>query len=644
MADSESFKFVQDALDDTLHAASTIPFFVYAEPEPSSKIVTITQLEFARAAHRAARCLRPVDSSAKSGDVVAILALSDTVLYQAVLVGLIRAGLVPFPISPRNSPLAVAKLLHKMDCRRVLATCVTLGPLLPGIKAELGKLDSQFVVEFEEMPLLAMIYPQIGSEGIDSPFEPYPSVYKPRPDDLCLVLHSSGSTGLPKAVPYKQKVVVQGANIGMVAEMRDHYPHPVAAMALPPFHIAGLTGFLLQPLYGNTPAAVYPPTASAPEQTPIFPTPDNILLYARRTGCQTLMIVPALLAIWVKSPEAVAYLSTYKLVGFAGGSLPPRLGKVFMDAGVKILSVYGATESGVISSIVPLPGDEKEWEWFRFLDRVQTRWIPQGDNTFECQILVCSTEQHEVCVENLDDIRGFATSDLVGRTNEVIVHSSAEKTVPGPLEDIINSSPYVSAAIMFGRERDQAGILIEPSPNERIDVHNTDEVAGLRNKLWPIIEEANEIAPKFSRIFKEMILFSSTEKLLPRAGKGTVMREAALKEYAPEIDAIYETVAASSNIASSIKLPNKWESAEVSAWLVGLAKGLGGVEEGITLDVDVFRQGFDSLAATIFRRRIVSALRSGDDASLRNVADGLTQNLVYTYPTIQQLSSFLTRL
>ena len=43
------------------------------------------------------------------------------------------------------------------------------------------------------------------------------------------------------------------------------------------------------------------------------------------------------------------------------------------------------------------------------------------------------------------------------------------------------------------------------------------------------------MAPAFSRIFKEMIMVTSKGKPLPRTGKGTLMRKAALKEYHYEI-------------------------------------------------------------------------------------------------------------
>ncbi|KAJ6553164.1 hypothetical protein B0H19DRAFT_901881, partial [Mycena capillaripes] len=90
--------------------------------------------------------------------------------------------------------------------------------------------------------------------------------------------------------------------------------------------------------------------------------------------------------------------------------------------------------------------------------------------------------------------------------------------------------------VIFGHERPQTGILVEPVEGLTIDVENEAQLTELRNKIWPAIEEANEIAPAFSRIFKEMILFSYPDKPLPRAGKGTVIPKAAITLYATEIE------------------------------------------------------------------------------------------------------------
>ncbi|KAJ6568449.1 putative nonribosomal peptide synthetase [Mycena sp. CBHHK59/15] len=414
--------------------------------------------------------------------------------------------------------------------------------------------------------------------------------------------------------------------------------------------MSGIYGTLLQPLYG-IPLAVYPPTATSPEALPIFPSPDNILEHARKTNCRAMTILPALLAAWSKSPDAIEYLKTMHMVALGGGTLPEKLGNTLVNAGVKLRALYGATEFGAISTIVPLEGDEMDWEWVRFVDQAKLRWIPQGDGTFECQIL--TWENHHMSVENLQDVRGYATSDLwvnhpekkhlwkiVGRIDDVIVHISGEKTVPAPIENIVMSSPYVIGTVMFGREREQAGILIETISSLQIDVQNANKVAELRNKLWPLIEEANKIAPAFSRIFKEMILFTSANKPLPRAGKGTVMRKAAVDVYAPEIDALYNVVGEKSNADDSIKPPALWNVPNIRGWLIQLAADLTNASD-ILPDVDLFHQGFDSLSATFLRLRILGAIRSSKETRVQKLGGNITQNLVYSYPTIFQLSDFL---
>lgn len=70
--------------------------------------------------------------------------------------------------------------------------------------------------------------------------------------------------------------------------------------------------------------------------------------------------------------------------------------------------------------------------------------------------------------------------------------------------------------------------------------------------LRPVIEEANQDAPAFSRIFKEMIIVTSNGKPLPRVAKGTVAKKAAVKLYEAEIDTLYVADASTINSKSLI--------------------------------------------------------------------------------------------
>ncbi|KAJ7466248.1 putative aminoadipate reductase [Mycena galericulata] len=631
---------IPDVVDLNCRTNPSGPFYIYAKPN-SSDIVTITHLEFSRASHRAANILRP-NGEGPAGQAVALIALSDTVLYHAVLVGLITANLIPFPISPRNSAAGVFQLLHNASCHRIIATCVTLGPLLSELKKHIAEVDPEFVLTVEEVPLLEQIYPNLGAETSSCAFEPYPNQTRAKLDDICLYMHSSGSSGLPKTIAQTHRALMQWCALPAVAEARDFLEKPFGNMALPSFHQFGIICQLLQPLFGTC-AAVYPPTAISPSTLPIFPTPDNILDNARKTKCRTLTTLPALLSAWLHSPPSIAYLKTLHTVAWSGGPLPQRMGEALIDAGINLLGVYGATEIGPITALIPREGDEKEWSWLRISDVVDVRWTPQGEGTFECQIL--TSKNFIPMVENLNDVRGYGTSDLfinhpikkhlwkvVGRVDDVIVHTSGEKTVPAPMEDIVTSSPDIAGAVMFGSERAQAGIIIETIPSLQID----GQLAELRNKIWPTIEEANRISPAFSRIFKEMIIFTSRDKPLPRAGKGTVLRKAAINLYSPEIEAIYDTIDEQVATADSNKLPAVWEFASIQEWLIDLATNLTNYTMSPT--ADLFQQGFDSLAATVFRLRVINALRSRKDAE---AAKAVTQNFVYLHPTISRLSTYL---
>lgn len=69
------------------------PFFVWSDDNPDTEVHVVTQGEFARASHRVAHIVRPLGRGVKV-EVVAIMANIDTILYIALISGIIRAGFV----------------------------------------------------------------------------------------------------------------------------------------------------------------------------------------------------------------------------------------------------------------------------------------------------------------------------------------------------------------------------------------------------------------------------------------------------------------------------------------------------------------------------------------------------------------------
>lgn len=71
--------------------------------------------------------------------------------------------------------------------------------------------------------------------------------------------------------------------------------------------------------------------------------------------------------------------------------MPVAKGHSLVNAGVTIQTVYGATEVGSPTYMLPRESDVKEgnWDWIRFhKGRADIRWIDQHDGTYELQLMV----------------------------------------------------------------------------------------------------------------------------------------------------------------------------------------------------------------------------------------------------------------
>ncbi|KAJ6457233.1 acetyl-CoA synthetase-like protein [Mycena sanguinolenta] len=587
----------------------------------------ISRFEFSRAAHRVAHLLRP-QRCGLEGQVIAIVAQADVLIYQTIVAGCIVAGLVPFPISHRNTSVAIFQLLRNAGSHRLLTTKGSLGYLVETVSNE----DAPYELSIEEIPLLGQIYPHLGHETTNEhQFIPYPSpATRISLDDVVLYLHSSARAS-PN--PYPRPT-------GISYTRRQWLSPRLAVGHLPAFHTMGLIAHILFPILNGGTACLYPLASTATEYIiPVVPTAENVLENAKRVNATGILAVPSMILEW-QSPENIAYLKTLNFLACGGGPLAPRVAHFLFNQGVNILPVYGATEFGVPTMVKRCPAelDADDWAWFRFTNRVNIRWAPQGDGIFECQFLTVP-ETHQVSVENLPDTKGYSTKDLfkrhptkpdlykiVGRLDDVLIMANGEKTVPTPMEDVLVTSPFITGAVIFGRERNQVGVLIEPNQNYQLDPTEEQQLIKYRNLIWPVI------APAFAQIHKEMILVTHPTKPMIRAPKGTVIKKPTIALYQQEIENLYSNIETSGNIASDIQPPSSWYAEDLEPWLAAHASLVA--DKDIRGGRDLFDQGFDSLKATFLRHRIVGALRNSGAQAQR-----ITQNFVYANPTIEDLAN-----
>ncbi|KZT20596.1 acetyl-CoA synthetase-like protein [Neolentinus lepideus HHB14362 ss-1] len=643
-----------ELVDFRLQHNSDHTYAVFPSDDPDGEPTHITHLEWCRAIHRVAHVLRPKPDMAKR-EVVGIIVNCDTLMYSTTIMALIRAGLIPYPMSNRNSSAAICHMLQKTSCHRLIATSASLDSLISGIKTELLAID--YELQIDELPSLYDGFPHLGHETPRDAFMPYPTRANCKPDDIVLYIHSSGSTGLPKSIPYSNKILLSWYG-GSVGTAMHKYPKQLrfGALPLPAFHLMGMAVQIFAALIAGTSVALFEPKYPAP---PIVPGPGNTLEGLKQTNVNAVICVPTFLEIWSESEEALAFLAKMEIVMFGGGPLSRQIGNKLISRGVPLQSGYGGTEFGSVTYFVSTKGlvDPMEWEYLAFDPEIPIRMAPQDEGKYELQVL--HSEGHPLLIHNLPDVPGYATSDLfekhptkeglwkiIGRVDDVLILASGEKTVPAPIEGKILTSSLVSGAMMFGRGHNEVGILIEPRREHAINPVDEVTLAEFRNLLWPIIEEANEGAPTFSRIFKEMILVTSPDKPMRRTPKGTVVRNATTADYAKEIDELYERV--ESSRGSDVDPPKSWERADLEEWLMSQAQDINETNQGkgkkLDPDVDLFAQGFDSLSATFLRNRIIGALRSSADHAAKVAAASVSQNFVFANNTICALATGIRNL
>lgn len=62
----------------------------------------------------------------------------------------------------------------------------------------------------DEIPALSYAFPKLGRECETDPFVPYPSpASRPDLDSPAIYLHSSGSTGFPKSIPFSHRIQIK---------------------------------------------------------------------------------------------------------------------------------------------------------------------------------------------------------------------------------------------------------------------------------------------------------------------------------------------------------------------------------------------------------------------------------------------------
>jgi long-chain acyl-CoA synthetase len=265
--------------------------------------------------------------------------------------------------------------------------------------------------------------------------------------------------------------------------------------------------------------------------------------------------------VYAKLRAALGGRADYAISG--GAALTPRLCHFFRGAGVTVLQGWGLTET-TAAATVNRPGRNKIGTVGQPLPGVAIKIGNEGEILVRGGIVFPGYwNNDEVAKEAFDEDGWFRTGDLgslddegfltiTGRKKEIIVTASGKNVAPAVLEDRLRSHALISQAMVVGDGRPYIAALITLDaealgPWKAAHGKPADAtLASLRDDpdllaaIQAAVDDANLAVSRAESIRRFRVLDSDfTVEDGQLSAKGSIRRNALVKELAADIDLVY---------------------------------------------------------------------------------------------------------
>ncbi|KAK7730825.1 putative NRPS-like protein biosynthetic cluster [Botryosphaeria dothidea] len=539
-----------------------------------------------------------------ASSTVAMVGIS-SLEYYITFLALQRLGLNSMFISPRLADQGFAHLLKSAQCKVVVASSAA--------QESMERVRKSFGLPLAVVPMLdkAFLTDPMSLEQAQSTLPPI--------DDGDLqgfIIHSGGTTGLPKPVPLRSKAwLLQAANIA------GRMPKVDTLSTLPLFHSFGLATLLRCLVNGKRLSIL---NANRPITASIILSSLDI------TSSQALVTVPYILKFFTETPTGIQRLASLAQVIAAGSAIPDDLGDALVAAGTNIFHLYGQTESGAL-----MEPSADQWNWVTPLPDAAPflSFEPVAESLFH--LVVLPGLKAKVFSDRPDG--AYATKDLfqrhptdprkwkfVARQDDLIVLVNGEKADPIPLEEAVGRNANVRAAVVFGAQRDALGMVVVAA----------DGAAGLSAQevlasIQPDLELGNSRVPAYARIPPDGVIVKAAGTPFPCTDKATVIRSLFIKQFAADIENYY----AAREAARDARVLSDAEVRDLVRQTVRRELRVEEDADALADESDFFVLGMDSLQATNVRSRLLREVNLGGKS--------LATNVVFDHPSVELLTNHL---
>lgn len=280
------------------------------------------------------------------------------------------------------------------------------------------------------------------------------------PDDVALILHTSGTTSRPKRVPLTHANLCR--SLDNIVETYALTAEDVSLCVMPLFHVHGLVASTLS-TFNSGGAVVAPPRFNPLRFWPVV----------ERYGATWFSAVPTmhqLLLSRLRDDERPAGAENLRFIRSCSSALPPEVMlQLEQRLGVPVLEAYGMTEASHQMSSNPLPPSERRPGTVGCGTGVEVGIMDEAGTLLapgEVGEVVIRGENVTHGYENNPDANAssfthgwFRTGDqgrlddgyltILGRLKELI-NRGGEKISPREIDETLLSHPAVAEAVSFG--------------------------------------------------------------------------------------------------------------------------------------------------------------------------------------------------
>ena len=375
----------------------------------------------------------------------------------------------------------------------------------------------------------------------EGPVYPYNKTYAQAKHEPFVVLHTSGSTGLPKPVILNHGTLahhdlfLHARSLGGKALNLARFSGKRVLLCLPQFHSAAVC-FLAFAVYSHTIPVLTPSPVSA----------DLVNEAHLHAGVDASFLGPSTLADIVHNPEYLGNLGRLRYVTFGGSPLPQEIGNKLKNLS-HLFVCFGTTESGYYALEET---DPEDWQYVSFSPMMGCELRHFCEGLYELFFVRRdSLPNSQGIFSTFPLLEEYSAKDLYskhptkeglwlyeGRADDVIIFSDTSKHYPQEMERILNAHPAVNSSLVCGNGRPKAALLIEA----KVPPKTQEEMSARLAEIWPSIEIANEkIKSSQGKITEDMVVFTDTTKPMLRAGKGSVLRYQTAELYSSDLDRLF---------------------------------------------------------------------------------------------------------